>query len=201
MSSPRLSILPLILLLLLTGAGCSHTGTPAGMSSAEAVTPKAYRPPVYAPDFSAATPPAPYKTATEPIPLSGQNIATTDEWNNAELEAARFLRRAPIYFYYDSAALTTDAKTVLKQKAERIKGFTQFRMTIAGHCDERGTDEYNMDLGARRAKAAYDYLRSLGVAAVQLESISHGNRNPAFPGNGENFWSQNRRCEFIVNRR
>ena len=122
-------------------------------------------------------------------------------WSSAEIETAKFLYSAPIYFYYDSAALTNDAKAVLKQKAERLKSFTQFKMTIAGHCDERGTDEYNLNLGTRRAKATFDYLRSLGVISLQLETVSYGNRNPAVPGAGENAWSQNRRCEFIINKR
>jgi len=197
MFSPRLLIWQLILLLLLAGAGCSHTVTPE-MSCAEAVTPKAPYP-IYTPDYPTAN--APGKDATETSLLSGQNAVVIHEWNNAELEAAKFLYSAPIYFYYDSAALTNDAKAVLRQKAERLKSFTQFRMTIAGYCDERGTDEYNLDLGARRAKAAYDYLRSLGVVSVQLETVSYGNRNPAFPGNDENAWSRNRRCEFTVNKR
>lgn len=119
-------------------------------------------------------------------------------WSEAELQAASFLHASNIYFYFDSSALTSDAKAVLRQKAERLKAFPQLYVLIAGHSDERGTDKYNIDLGERRAKAAYNYLVSLGVPATQLSTTSFGKRFPAVSGQNEEAWSKNRRDEFLV---
>ncbi|MDR1124770.1 MAG: OmpA family protein [Deltaproteobacteria bacterium] len=129
---------------------------------------------------------------------SGGGVA---EWSAPEREAALFIRNAPIYFYYDSAALTDSAKAVLDQKAEVIKANPQFRVNIGGHCDERGTEAYNYALGGRRAKAARDYLAQRGVPAAQLDAASYGKANPVAPGQGEAAWSRNRRADFAVDRR
>lgn len=122
-------------------------------------------------------------------------------WSAPDREAALFIQNAPIYFYYDSAALTDSARAVLDQKAEAIKARPQLRVTIGGHCDERGTEAYNYGLGGRRAKAARDYLLQRGVPAAQLDMASYGKANPQAPGKGESAWSQNRRADFRVSKR
>ncbi|MDL2307542.1 OmpA family protein [Desulfovibrio sp. OttesenSCG-928-C06] len=122
-------------------------------------------------------------------------------WSEPEKQAAGFINSAPVYFHYDSAALTPQAQAVLRQKAERIKAFPQLRVTVAGHCDERGTDSYNYALGQRRAKAALDYLVKLGVSRDQLETISYGKSRPVVAGQGEGVWSLNRRDEFNITKR
>lgn len=119
-------------------------------------------------------------------------------WSEPEKQAATFINSAPIYFHYDSAVLTPQAQAVLRQKAERIKAFPQLRVTIAGHCDERGTDSYNYALGQRRAMAALDYLVKLGVSRDRLDTISYGKTRPVAAGQGEGAWSLNRRDEFNV---
>lgn len=103
----------------------------------------------------------------------------------------------PIYFDYDSDALRPDAMATLSRNAEVMKSQpanTYWR--VEGNCDERGTQEYNMALGERRALSVRSHLISLGVAADHIITISYGEENPAAPGSGESAWSKNRRAEF-----
>lgn len=122
-------------------------------------------------------------------------------WSQAEREAASFIHNAPIYFHYDRSALTEEARAVLRQKAKRIRAFPQFLVTVAGHCDERGTANYNYALGGRRAQAAVDYLVSQGVPRAQLHTTSFGKSNPSTGGQNESAWSRNRRDDFHVSKR
>ncbi|MDR1241972.1 MAG: OmpA family protein [Deltaproteobacteria bacterium] len=129
------------------------------------------------------------------------NAAGLEGWSLEEKQAATFIYSAPIFFYTDSAALTEQAKQVLGQKAEKIKAFPAFKVIIAGHCDERGTDAYNYALGGRRAKAALDYLVGLGVPRAQLDSVSYGKSSPQASGRDEAGMSRNRRDDFHVSKR
>lgn len=101
-----------------------------------------------------------------------------------------------VYFDYDSAGLTTPTTMTLKQNAERILETPDVIVQIAGHCDERGTQEYNLALGERRAQSVRNHLRQLGVPGDRLVTISYGEEQPAAAGSDETAWSQNRRCEF-----
>lgn len=116
----------------------------------------------------------------------------------SERQAAMTISNGIIYFQYDSFDLSSESKSILSQKAPVIKEFPQLRVTIEGHCDERGTEEYNLALGERRARAAYDFLLNLGVNPGQMEMVSFGKLHPAVPGSGEAAWSKNRRDEFKV---
>ncbi len=116
----------------------------------------------------------------------------------AEQQAAAQISNGVVYFEYDRFDLKAESKAVLTQKAEIIKQFPLLRVTIEGHCDERGTEEYNLALGERRARASYEFLLNLGVNAGQLEMVSFGKLHPAREGSGESVWSLNRRDEFKV---
>lgn len=103
----------------------------------------------------------------------------------------------PIYFDYDSYALRPDALATLKANSEVFKGaLAGAYIQIEGHCDERGTQEYNLALGEKRALAARDYLTKLGVSGDRIITISYGEEAPADPGHNEAAWALNRRCEF-----
>ncbi len=115
-----------------------------------------------------------------------------------EQAAANYISNAKVYFAFDRFDLAQDSKNVLRDKAEKMKQFPQLRVIIEGHCDERGTEEYNLALGERRARAAYEYLLMLGVSANQMEMLSYGKLHPAVDGHGEQAWAQNRRDEFKV---
>ena len=115
-----------------------------------------------------------------------------------EQQVAQQISGGIVYFEYDRYDLKSESKAVLTQKASIIKQYPQLRVTIEGHCDERGTEEYNLALGERRARAAYEFLVGLGVAPGQLEMISYGKLHPAVEGHSEAAWAKNRRDEFRV---
>lgn len=121
-------------------------------------------------------------------------------WTQEEINAASFIHSATVYFHFDSATLTETAMRVLRQKAAKLNIFPQFYMVIAGHGDERGTNEYNMALGERRAQAVYKYLLTLGVPATQMSTISYGKMYPVDTGASEEAMSRNRRVEFFISK-
>lgn len=104
----------------------------------------------------------------------------------------------PVYFDYDKAIVKPDAQKTLQENAAWMKSNGSKKVSVEGHCDERGTNEYNMALGARRAKSAYDYLRNLGVDKDQMSTNSFGEEFPADPGHNEEAWRKNRRVESVI---
>jgi peptidoglycan-associated lipoprotein len=103
----------------------------------------------------------------------------------------------PVYFGFDSAQLQPDARARLDRMAQALRRDPSLRLTIEGYCDERGTTEYNMSLGERRAQATRDYLQALGVDAAQLRSVSYGEERPASQGQDDEAYARNRRSEFV----
>jgi peptidoglycan-associated lipoprotein len=104
----------------------------------------------------------------------------------------------PAFFAYDSDALDEAARRALTDNAQVLKTNNTWVITIEGHCDERGTAEYNLALGDRRALAAKSFLISLGVPADRLKIVSYGKEFPFDPGHDEDSWSQNRRAHFML---
>jgi peptidoglycan-associated lipoprotein len=103
-----------------------------------------------------------------------------------------------VYFDYDRYDLNADARTILRANADWLKGNPNARVEIEGHCDDRGTNEYNLALGAKRAQAAREYLATLGVAAARLSTISYGEEIPVCREQDEGCWKQNRRARFVI---
>jgi peptidoglycan-associated lipoprotein len=103
----------------------------------------------------------------------------------------------PIHFDFDKADIRSDAQQTMNGNAGRMREHGSLKVRIEGHCDERGTVEYNLALGDRRARAARDYLVSAGIPAQRLRTISYGKERPLDPGHNESAWSVNRRAEFI----
>jgi peptidoglycan-associated lipoprotein len=118
----------------------------------------------------------------------------------AKREAARnqFLTQ-DIYFDFDSFSILPEAQEILSDKAEWLQDNSDATVTIEGHCDERGTIEYNLALGDRRAESAKAYLVNLGIAESRLNTISYGEERPMDPSNNENAWGKNRRAHFLKN--
>jgi peptidoglycan-associated lipoprotein len=104
------------------------------------------------------------------------------------------------FFDYDSAEIRGDARAVLQNDADFLKAYPQARVTIEGHCDERGSTEYNLALGDRRANAVKEYLVTLGVPAGQLTTTSYGKEKPFCTESNEACWQQNRRGHFALNK-
>jgi peptidoglycan-associated lipoprotein len=102
------------------------------------------------------------------------------------------------FFEFDRYDLSADARAVLKSNADWLKNNPSARVDIEGHCDERGTNEYNLALGAKRAQAARDYLVSLGIAPDRLSTTSYGEEIPVCQERSEDCWRQNRRARFVL---
>jgi peptidoglycan-associated lipoprotein len=98
-----------------------------------------------------------------------------------------------VYFDYDSYTISPQAQTDLQYNAEILRRAAQVRLVAEGHCDERGTSEYNLALGDRRARAVVDYLAGLGLSPQRFSTVSYGSELPVDPGHNEAAWSQNRR--------
>ena len=114
-------------------------------------------------------------------------------------EAKDMFMNEDIHFDFDSSTLTPEAQLILKKKAEWLQNNPEAMSTIEGHCDDRGTSEYNLALGDRRATSAKNFLVDLGISASRLTTISYGEERPVDPGQNEEAWAKNRRCHFTIN--
>jgi peptidoglycan-associated lipoprotein len=168
-------------ILAMTVAGC-HKTPPAA--------------PPAPPPAPTAPPPAP------PPPPAPSATPASDEYSRIKAmdldEINRMGLLAEIHFDFDKADLREGDRQVLAQNAEALKKFDFLRVTVEGHCDERGTVEYNLALGERRAKAAFDYLVSLGVPGERLKTVSYGKESPLCREHNEECWGRNRRDHFTV---
>ena len=104
----------------------------------------------------------------------------------------------PLFFEYDSSDITAEGRTVLESNAATLKKYPGWTVTIEGHCDERGTAEYNLALGERRAVAARAQLISLGISVDRLRTVSYGKEFPFDPGHDESAYTKNRRAHFVI---
>ena len=104
-----------------------------------------------------------------------------------------------VFFDYDRSDLTAESRATVEALAVWLDSYQSVTLTIEGHCDERGTRDYNLALGERRASTVRDYLVALGVSSGRLSTISYGKENPAVLGSSEDAWAQNRRGVFNVN--
>ena len=143
-------------------------------------------------------------------PGSGGALGADDaRWRelglNTEAERQEFMTQAQrfenedIYFDYDSYVLTEPAKRILDDKIQFLKRYPKVRVTVEGHCDERGTNEYNLALGERRANAAMQYLANAGMSTQNLNAISYGEERPIATGHDEASYARNRRAHFVLN--
>jgi peptidoglycan-associated lipoprotein len=144
-------------------------------------------------------PPGPPDPAREPVPIPPEPRLTDDSPSSSNIDQLnRNSPLKPVFFDYDSADLSPAAKVALDENAGVLKKYGTWVLTIEGHCDERGTPEYNLALGERRAVAARTYLVALGVAADRLRTVSYGKEFPFDPGKDEAAWAKNRRAHFVI---
>lgn len=133
--------------------------------------------------------------------LARQRAIEEEELNAAkrqEMTARQQFTSEDVYFEFDSAALTFEARDVLKRKTEWLRTNPDGNILIEGHCDERGTTEYNLALGDQRAQSAKRFIINLGISPARLSTVSYGEEKPLDPGNSEEAWAKNRRAHFVI---
>lgn len=162
--------LPVTVILLLTGCAKKAAEVPP-------------EPPPTPPTQTTTPPPTPGGDTT-PTPPPAQGLSSSDF--------------EPAYFDLDSYALRDDARSALDRNAKLLRDNASTNITVEGHCDERGTVEYNQALGERRAQAARDYLVAAGIDGGRLQVISYGKERPFDPGHDESAWAKNRRAHFVT---
>lgn len=139
-----------------------------------------------------------------PRPVTEEPVVPPEPLREEEMEARTLdeLNRdsplQPAFFAYDSSELGPEARRALDANAEVLRRYPTWIVTIEGHCDERGTAEYNLALGERRAVAARTYLVSLGIPADRLRIVSYGKEFPFDPGHTEEAYAKNRRAHFVI---
>jgi peptidoglycan-associated lipoprotein len=148
------------------------------------------------------TPQPPAPTAPPPAPAPTAQAPVEDEYSKLKKmsvdEIDRLKLLGDIHFDFDKSDVRDADKAVLSKNADVLKKFDFLKITVEGHCDERGSVEYNLALGERRAKAAVDYLVGLGVAADRLRTVSYGKEVPTCSEHSEECWARNRRAHFTV---
>ncbi len=136
-------------------------------------------------------------TAAEGGTLGGEGVGVgTAGAGDSSLSGGSELQIA--YFDFDSFQLRKDARDALKADADWMRGNPNSTVQIEGHCDERGTTEYNLALGEKRANAARDYMLKLGINKSRVSVISYGKERPQDPGHTEDAWSKNRRAQLVI---
>jgi peptidoglycan-associated lipoprotein len=138
----------------------------------------------------------PQASSETPPPTAMSNSGSDMSQSNVVPGSAQDLKvnvGDTVHFEYDKYAVRDDDRSMLQRQAAWLAKYPQVRVTVEGHCDERGTREFNLALGARRANAVKEYLVSLGVSSARVETISYGKERPMCAESTEDCWSQNRR--------
>ncbi|MEO5617982.1 MAG: peptidoglycan-associated lipoprotein Pal [Candidatus Eisenbacteria bacterium] len=140
--------------------------------------------------------PPPVPTTPAPSPPTSSDPTPTTPAPDPSTSGSAVGDLQPVFFDYDSDALREDSRGVLDRNARMLRDNASMRLTVEGHCDERGTAEYNQSLGERRAQAARDYLVQAGIATARLRVLSYGKERPFATGSDEAAYAQNRRAHF-----
>jgi peptidoglycan-associated lipoprotein len=178
-----------ILVALVVGGACAKKTPPVARP-----TP----PPPAAADDPSNRPPSPPTPVSEPRPVPPEPVPT-DDISGRDIESInKNSPFQPVFFALDSSDIDSAGQQALNANAEILKKYATWVITIEGHADERGTAEYNLALGERRAMSARTYLVSLGVSGERLRTVSYGKEFPFDPGHTEAAWAKNRRAQFVL---
>lgn len=188
MKPARKIALPIAVVLLMAAVACGKKAPPVARPA----------PPPPAGSTAPQRPPAPPEPVSEPTIVPPEPVrddaisaASLDELNkNSPLK--------PVFYELDSSELNAVSQKALDDNAALLKKYPSWTVTVEGHCDERGTAEYNLALGERRAITARAYLVSLGIPANRLRTVSYGKEFPFDPGHDESAFAKNRRAHFVI---
>jgi peptidoglycan-associated lipoprotein len=187
----RAGVVLVLLSLTAAAAGCARRQPPPLTQPA----------PPGGPPSATATEPAPPPSTTEVLPVPPEPVAIVDD-DGISARSIEDLNRdspfKPALFALDSAELDDAGRAVVTANAAMMRKYPTWMITVEGHCDERGTAEYNLALGERRAVAVRTYLLSLGIAGDRVRIVSYGKEFPFDPGHDERAWASNRRAHFVI---
>jgi peptidoglycan-associated lipoprotein len=157
-------------------------------------------PPPPPPDaaVTAKKPPSPPQPVAEPTVVPAEPVPDDSVASASLIDLNKNSPLKPVFFDYDSSEVNAAAQAVLNENAALLKKYNGWTITIEGHCDERGSAEYNLALGERRSVAARAYLVSIGIPAERLRTVSYGKEFPFDPGHDESAWQKNRRAHFVI---
>jgi peptidoglycan-associated lipoprotein len=184
------AVLPIMALVAaIAAAGCAKKVPPSAPAPAPP-PPAAPAPPPPPP------PPPPPRAAAAPAPATLTEEEVFARKSLDQLNAEKPLD--DVYFDLDKSDVSADARTALQKDADYLKKWPSVQATVEGHCDSRGSSEYNLALGSRRATAVKDYLVSLGIPAARVTIVSKGKEQPFCTEANESCWQQNRRGHFVI---
>ncbi len=186
-------VLSCVFSVFLFTASCSKQTVKADLQDVKDAAKKESASAASAAAASSSAPASVVQKAPESVGSSAEDLAA-----KAKAAALKSVVNEDVFFDYDSAVLSAAAQDVLKNKSVILGKYSGVSVTIEGHCDERGTNEYNLALGERRAESAKSFLVSLGVNPSRLKTISYGEEKPVNSGNDEAAWSKNRRAHFVT---
>lgn len=138
------------------------------------------------------------REARERAEREARERAEAEARRRAERERVLGIVAERVHFDFDRSNIRPDQESILQRKIEVLRQYPNLRLQIEGHCDERGSDEYNLALGQRRAESVKRYLTSYGLGGDRFTTISYGEERPVNPASNESAWAQNRRSEFVV---
>ena len=176
--------------------GCAVAVAAAGCHPPKVAPPAPSPPP--APPTRPQDPPRPSTPPPSPAPVPAPRPLSDDEIFARKSLDDLMRELSDVYFDLDKSEIRGDARGSLQKDADWLKRWTSTQVTIEGHCDSRGSSEYNLALGSRRATAVTDYLVNLGVPATRLTIVSKGKEQPFCTEESESCWQQNRRGHFLV---
>jgi len=188
----RVVLLMFLSLSVLTASSCrSRRQVPPPQTAPPVETATAPEPtvPVQSPDRDFEPPKAPPEDVLSEDIREADRMARERGW----------IRDA--FFAFDASTLDADAQEALQQSATWLRSHPEFRIRVEGHCDERGTEQYNLALGDRRADTAASYLATLGVDRSRIQTVSYGEERPFEEGSNETAWAQNRRAHLVLSGR
>ena len=178
-----------VLITALTASACAKKPAPIA---------RPMPPPPAMPGTGTTTPPRPPERVAEPMVVPPEPVPEDTVGSKSLDDLNRDSPLKPVFFELDSAELSQESQSTLQENANVLKKYATWQITIEGHCDERGSAEYNLALGERRALVARDYLVSLGVVAPRVRTVSYGKEFPFEPGHEEGSWIKNRRAHFVI---
>lgn len=182
------SLMVMVVLLSVVVGACSKKTPPVA---------RPMPPPMTGAETAPPAPPPPPSPVAEPVPVPPMPMEDTIGSKSLD-DLNRDSPLKPLFFGLDRSDVDAEGQVILQANAAVLKQFPSWQITIEGHCDERGTAEYNLALGERRALAARTYLVSLGIPADKVKTVSYGKEFPFDAGHDDAAWSKNRRAHFVI---